>query len=79
MDTSNPKVAFNCLKDQSGGKSGETSILITALTTACLDPSKQIEEHYDKMLALRMKLAKLGSLMTNEIPRIPSGIAAREV
>jgi len=66
MDTSDPKVVFNRLKDMYGGKSGETSILITALATARLDPSKRIEEHYNEMLALRMKLSKLGSTMANE-------------
>ena len=66
MDTSNPKEAFDHLKDQYGGKSGEMSILITALATARLDPSKRIEEHYNKMLALRMELSKLGSTMANE-------------
>ena len=66
MDTSDPKEAFDRLKDQYGRKSGETSILITALATARLDSSKHIEEHYNKMLVLRMKLSKLGSTMTNE-------------
>jgi len=66
MDTSDPKVAFDRLKDQYGGKSGETLILITVLATARLDSSKRIEEHYNEMLALRMKLSKLGSTMANE-------------